>query len=65
MKLLGAILHFGNCLNAGNPKKGQADGFKISELTLTENIKDENGMSILQHICNALVLDDDTFMDFK
>lgn len=31
-KLLGAVLRFGNCLNAGNKQRGQADGFDLKDL---------------------------------
>jgi formin 2 len=32
LALLGAILKFGNCLNAGEKKRGQADGFLMGNL---------------------------------
>ena len=31
-KVLGAVLRFGNCLNAGNKSRGQADGFDLKDL---------------------------------
>lgn len=64
-KLLGAVLQIGNCLNAGNAKKGQADGFKIKDLQLTTSIKDDKGTSILQFICEKLQRDDQDFVNFK
>ena len=30
-KILGSILKVGNCLNAGNLQRGQADGFDIEK----------------------------------
>lgn len=42
-KLLGAVLKVGNCLNAGNKNRGQADGFYLDCLSKPMNIKDEMG----------------------
>lgn len=64
-KLLGAVLYYGNCLNAGNAKKGQADGFRIKDLSLTESIKDVKGNSMLQDICQRLCNENEDFRNFK
>lgn len=49
--LLGTILRFGNCLNAGNRMKGQADGFPLANLGTTLTMKDPKGNSILKICC--------------
>ena len=48
------ILKIGNCMNAGNKLKGQADGFEISAIEKTLAIKDANGKSIMSTICEKL-----------
>jgi hypothetical protein len=63
--LLGAILKFGNCMNAKNDIRGQADGFMLDALPKTQTFKDENQASILQTICKTLSEADPTFKDFK
>lgn len=65
LKLLGAILKFGNCLNAGNKNKGQADGFALSNLGSTETIRDAEGNSILKICCEKLFEEDNSFGKFK
>jgi formin 2 len=40
MIILGAILKVGNCLNAGNKSRGQADGYQLDALSKTLSIKD-------------------------
>ena len=42
-KLLGAVLKVGNCLNAGNKNRGQADGFYLDCLSKPMNIRDDTG----------------------
>jgi len=61
-KLLGAILKFGNCLNAGNKSRGQADGFSLGNLGTSLTLKDANGSSMLKLCCLKLVEDDPTFI---
>lgn len=43
MRVLGAILKVGNCMNAGNKTRGQADGYLLDALSKTLSIKDPNG----------------------
>lgn len=57
-KLLGAILTFGNCLNAGHKQRGQADGFDLRDLQSTTTLKDASGQNILMIICKMLQEDD-------
>lgn len=64
-KILGAVLKFGNCLNAGNKQKGQADGFDLKDLQSTTTLKDSNGHNILMIICKMLYEDDNDFLKFK
>lgn len=64
-KLLGAILKFGNCLNAGKKDKGQADGFTMNDLSKTQTLKDANGNNILKIICKILFEEDNEFAKFK
>lgn len=54
MKILGAILKVGNCLNAGNKQRGQADGFLIDALSKTTTLKDINGESVLKLIVTTI-----------
>ena len=63
--LLGAILKFGNCMNAGNENRCRADGFVLDALAKTQTFKDENQVSILHTICKTLSEADPTFKDFK
>ena len=42
-RVFGAVLKIGNCLNAGNKNRGQADGFYIDCLSKPMNIKADDG----------------------
>lgn len=53
--IMGCILKVGNCLNAGNKQKGQADGYEIGDIDKCFNIRDSNGRSIMGMICDMLV----------
>jgi hypothetical protein len=53
--LLGHILRVGNILNAGDAKRGQADGFEIESLSKAVSTKDKNNRSVLKMICEHLV----------
>ena len=64
-KLFGAVLRFGNCLNAGNKSRGQADGFELGDLKSTTTLKDATGQSILQILCKRLYEEDNEFHKFK
>lgn len=64
-KLLGAILRFGNCLNAGNKSRGQADGYSLQNLGTSMTLKDAKGKSILAICCEKLYQDDNEFIKFK
>jgi len=50
MKILGSILKVGNCLNAGNKTRGQADGYELDALSKTFSIKDADGNPIMKTI---------------
>ena len=52
--LLGAILAVGNICNAGDPKKGRADGFNYDALHATFRSKTNHGDSMLKFICQKL-----------
>lgn len=54
-KIMGCILTVGNCLNAGNKLKGQADGYEIADIEKGFNLKDINGRSVMKMICEVLV----------
>ena len=56
--LLGAILAVGNVCNAGDPKKGRADGFNYDALHATFRSKTVNGDSMLKFICQKLDQDE-------
>lgn len=49
--ILSTILRIGNCMNASNKLKGQADGFEIDAIEKCMTIKDSNGNSIMKTIC--------------
>jgi len=42
-KILGAVLHIGNIMNAGNKQRQQADGFEIEAYSKTFSIKKADG----------------------
>ena len=65
MKILGSILKVGNCMNAGNKTRGQADGYQLDALSKTLSIKDINGQSILAMILKKLHEEDESFVEFK
>lgn len=65
MKLLGIILKIGNCMNAGNKNRGQADGYHLDALQKTSSIKDGDGKSIMHTICKKMVEEDSSFMEFR
>ena len=64
-KLFGAVLRFGNCMNAGNKSRGQADGFDLGDLKSTTTLKDKDGNSILMILCQTLFEEDNEFAKFK
>jgi len=64
MDLLGSILTIGNLLNAGNVKKGQADGFDIKNIRSTLTIKGADGSSLLKIICLEHLEKDASFKQF-
>ena len=65
-KVLGAVLKVGNCLNAGNKTRGQADGFQIEAISKAMNIKDKTGIqNVMQLICKVLSEEDKSFLEFK
>jgi len=45
--LLGGILTAGNCLNANDDKRGQADGFELEAILKTKNIIETNSKKSL------------------
>jgi hypothetical protein len=51
---LGAVLHIGNVMNAGNKQRQQADGFEIDAFSKTFSIKNASGQSIMQVILEKL-----------
>jgi len=53
LKVLGMILAVGNVLNASTAK-GQADGFDLPVLGKVASVKDNNGKSLLQYICQKI-----------
>lgn len=65
LKIFGSILKVGNCMNAGNKNRGQADGYELDALSKTFSIKDINGDSIMKTICNTIFEEDPKFADFK
>ena len=65
LKIFGSILKIGNCMNAGNKNRGQADGYELDALSKTFSIKDINGDSIMKTICNTIFEEDPKFADFK
>lgn len=64
-QILGAILAFGNCLNAGNKSRGQADGFSMGNLGTSMTLKDAKGNSILKICCQKLFEEDNEFAKYK
>jgi len=42
-QVLGAVLHVGNVMNAGNKQRQQADGFEIDAFSKSFSIKKANG----------------------
>ena len=58
-------MKIGNCLNAGNKTRGQADGYLIDALDKTTSIKDNDGNSMLKLICQKLYEEDNEFINFK
>ena len=65
LKILGSALRFGNCLNAGNKTRGQADGFALDNLFLIRSIKDSEGKPILQRICETHCSEDEEFYKIR
>jgi hypothetical protein len=63
--IIGCLLKIGNCMNAGNKTRGQADGFEIDAITKGFSIKDSDGKSIMQNIIIKLLEKDETFREFK
>lgn len=52
-KILGFILAMGNIMNGGT-QKGQADGFYLEALSKATTMKDINGRTMMQIICEKL-----------
>ena len=65
LEIFGSILKVGNCLNAGNKTRGQADGFEIEAISKTFSIKDTNGSCIMLTICQKMFEKDEEFTKFK
>lgn len=65
MKILGSILKVGNCLNAGNKTRGQADGYELDALSKTFSIKDADGNPIMKTIVDQIFSEDETIAEFK
>jgi len=65
LKILGAILKVGNCLNAGNKQRGQADGFQIDALSKTTTLKDINGESVLKLIVTTISEENPEILEIK
>jgi len=65
MTILGSVLKIGNCLNAGNKQRGQADGFELDALAKTFSIKDSEGNAIMKMITAKLYEDDESIAEFK
>lgn len=64
-KIFGFILALGNILNGGT-QKGQADGFYLDALSKTTTMKDVNGRSVMQFICERLKQEDgEEFLNIK
>jgi len=53
-QILGAVLHVGNVMNAGNKQRQQADGFEIDAYSKTFSIKKADGKSIMNVILELL-----------
>lgn len=53
--ILSKILTIGNMMNAGDLKRGQADGFLLGDaFNKVNSLRDVDGMSILKHICKMM-----------
>lgn len=65
MLLLSAVLAVGNVCNAGDPKKGRADGYNYDALHATFRSKTVNGDSMLKYICQKLAQEDAAFKLMK
>lgn len=63
-KILGFILGLGNILNGGT-QKGQADGFYLDALSKATSMKDINGRTIMQIICERFKKEDEEFVNIK
>jgi hypothetical protein len=64
-QIFGSLLKIGNCMNAGNKTRGQADGYEIDALGKAFTIKDINGVSIMKTICDKIFEKDEKLVNFK
>ena len=62
--ILQNLLTIGNLLNAGNTKKGQADGFDLGTLDLAFSKKDNNKKSLIVTIIHQIMKEDEKFVFF-
>lgn len=63
--ILGSVLKIGNCLNAGNKSRGQADGFEIDALSKSFTIKDKENKSIISFISQLAIEKNEEYVNFK
>lgn len=54
----------GNIMNGGT-QKGQADGFYLEALSKATTMKDINGRTMMQIICEKMKAEDEEFLNFK
>lgn len=66
-EILRKILTIGNFMNAGDPKRGQADGFILGDaFNKVVSLRSVDNESILKIICKKMYEDDENFVtDFK
>ena len=64
-RLVGTILAVGNCLNAGDKKFGQADGFNIDAIGKASMIQSSSKVTIMQYCCQLCCDEDPDFRSIK
>ena len=64
LKILGTVLRIGNCLNATNKNRKQADGFPIDCFSKPMSMKDSEGKSMMATVCQMLYEEDNEFINF-
>lgn len=58
------ILTIGNMMNAGDAKKGQADGYLLADaFNKVNSLKSVDGESIMKIICKLMHEEDDQFVE--